>query len=124
MGALTVLAVFIVVNDNSPDNGNSMELFRILLPVTASWVGTVLAFYFGRENFETANVRVGELLERAGARDRAAQLVRSVMRPLAQTQLLRLGDAGEAGVTIAQMRAMFSPSITRLPVVDAEDRPR
>ncbi len=40
------------------------ELFALLLPVIGTWVGTVLAFYFTRENFEAANKSVNTLVNR------------------------------------------------------------
>lgn len=32
--------------------GEAKEILTIVLPVVGTWIGTVLAFYFGRENFE------------------------------------------------------------------------
>jgi len=30
-------------------------MFNVIIPLLATWIGTVLAFYFGRENFEAAS---------------------------------------------------------------------
>src|SRR5690606_4596887 len=38
------------------------NIFNTLLPVITSWVGTVLAFYFGRENFEAASNRYEQMI--------------------------------------------------------------
>lgn len=38
------------------------KIFNALLPMFATWVGTVLAFYFGRENFEAASNRYKEII--------------------------------------------------------------
>lgn len=53
----------------------SKELLSSLLPMFGTWIGTVLAFYFTRENFESAN--------RA-----TAELVRSATRPLQSTRVM------------------------------------
>jgi hypothetical protein len=42
----------------SRDAQEAKNVFNVVLPVFASWVGTILAFYFGRENFESANREV------------------------------------------------------------------
>jgi hypothetical protein len=39
------------------------EILATLLPVIGTWVGTVLAFYFGRENFESANRSVERMVK-------------------------------------------------------------
>lgn len=66
---------------------NSMTIFNMVLPVFSSWVGTILAFYFGRENFDIASTQVSEanrrLQEVVGTlspEQRGSQPVASVMR--------------------------------------------
>lgn len=39
------------------------NLFGILLPLLATWVGTILAYYFSKDNFEAANRSVRELVK-------------------------------------------------------------
>jgi len=39
------------------------NIFYSLLPVIATWVGTVIAFYFGKANFEAANKSVQDLVQ-------------------------------------------------------------
>lgn len=53
----------------------SKELLSALLPMFGTWIGTILAFYFTRENFESAN--------RA-----TAELVRNATRPLQSTRVM------------------------------------
>lgn len=41
------------------ENGEGVKLiFNVIVPLIATWVGTVLAFYFGRENFEAATKQI------------------------------------------------------------------
>jgi uncharacterized membrane protein YdjX (TVP38/TMEM64 family) len=54
--ALVIAGVAVIIVDSK----NAMSVFNIIVPVIAAWVGTVLAFYFGRENFESANKEVRE----------------------------------------------------------------
>lgn len=49
------------------------ELFAVLLPVIGTWVGTVLAYYFSKENFEAASRSVNELVGRVISTDEKLQ---------------------------------------------------
>ncbi len=40
-----------------------VNIFQSLLPVIATWIGTVIAFYFGAANFEAANKSVQALVK-------------------------------------------------------------
>ena len=48
------------------DKSKTITIFNMVLPVVASWVGTILAFYFGRENFESANKQVRDIMQKTG----------------------------------------------------------
>jgi heme/copper-type cytochrome/quinol oxidase subunit 2 len=45
---------------------HSKELFNILLPVIGTWMGTLLAFYFSKENFKAANQQAKDLVNTIG----------------------------------------------------------
>ena len=53
---LTVLSIRVI---NSPDTTEKFkdikDLFGMLLPLIGTWVGTVLAYYFSKDNFEAAS---------------------------------------------------------------------
>jgi len=52
---IAVLAFFIVNLANENDKFESAKwVFNAIIPLIASWIGTVLAFHFGRENYESA----------------------------------------------------------------------
>jgi hypothetical protein len=65
--AITVLAAVAV----NPDSSNALTIFNTSQPVFASWVGTVLAFNFGRENFESANSQMRPLISKLSPEERA-----------------------------------------------------
>lgn len=44
-------------------------VFHALLPVVATWVGTVIAFYFGKANFEAASKSVQDLVKQIASTD-------------------------------------------------------
>lgn len=50
---------FYISSDKDPE-----RLFNLLLPVISTWIGTLLAFYFGRENFEAASKSYDQLINK------------------------------------------------------------
>lgn len=53
-GVIGVTALVAAWKGQVPAYGAIKDILGILLPVLSAWAGTVFAFYFGRENFETA----------------------------------------------------------------------
>ena len=123
VGGITVLAVAILVRD--PAQG--LTVFNILVPVLASWVGTVLAFYFGRESFESANQQVRELVTTVtelSPEQRRHVRARAIMKHPTDIVSIELPDAGPPALSFADVLAKYSDEVTRLPVVSTEYQPR
>ena len=54
--AATLIVAFRVLFCNVPSNDPGLDFIgKSLLPLWATWIGTVLAFYFSKENFEAAS---------------------------------------------------------------------
>jgi hypothetical protein len=52
---IALLALIIILLANETEKFESAKwVFNAIIPLIASWIGTVIAFYFGRENFESA----------------------------------------------------------------------
>lgn len=63
IGGIIVLALgYFFSADVGVRDQTAGNIFNTLLPVITSWVGTVLAFYFGRENFEAASNRYEQMI--------------------------------------------------------------
>ena len=106
----------------SPEN--TLTILNIVFPVVASWVGTILAFYFGRENFESANAQVREIVTRLTPEERAKSPVTAIMRKIADMDVFKISKGqGEQDVKLADLQAKFGGKISRLPVVDADNKP-
>jgi hypothetical protein len=117
--AITALAVVAIVMDHK----NAMTIFNIVLPVFASWVGTILAFYFGRENFESANQQVRELVERLTPEQRAQAPVTSVMRSLLNTAFFQIPEGkSDQDVKLSELISKFGANVSRLPIITAENK--
>lgn len=120
--AITILAVVAILR--SPAD-NTMTVFNIVLPVMASWVGTILAFYFGRENAEMANQQVREIVQRLTPEQREETSVSSIMRALQNTGYFQIPKGkGDQDIILSEIRSKFSGSISRLPIIDADNKPK
>jgi hypothetical protein len=127
-GTILVLAAIAI----SQDQTNTMTIFNMILPVMTSWVGTILAFYFGRENFESANQQVREsnqqvrdLVERLTPEQRAEALANAIMRPLSTTTYFQIPDGkGDADIKLSELSSKFTNVVTRLPIIDAKNKPK
>jgi hypothetical protein len=101
-----------------------MTIFNIVLPVFASWVGTILAFYFGRENFESANAQVREMVHSISPEERARKPVTSIMRPLFNMAYFQIPRGKtEKDVKLSDLLGIFTTAISRLPIIDADRKP-
>lgn len=102
-------------------------IFNILLPVFTTWVGTVLAFYYGKENFESANVETRQLLKEVKQPDEKQKFkVKDVMRPIWDITVFNIPNgSGEATISVPDLKAfMDQHTLTRLPILTADNKPK
>ena len=120
IAAILVLALITILRD-PPDSKN---VFNVVLPVFASWVGTILAFYYGRENFESANQEVRKMAQQLRPEQRVQELVSKHMRPLVSIAYLQIPKGkSEADFKLSDLRTRFGGNISRLPIIDADNKP-
>ena len=107
------------------DQNNAMSILSMVLPVLAAWVGTVLAFYFSSENFESANRQIQDLVEKVAPERQPETPVTAVMKRLAEMKCFEL-QAGEQDndILLNKLLVVFDSNITRLPVIDSDKKPR
>src|SRR5438094_9906067 len=77
----------------------------VLLPVIGAWVGTVLAFYFGQENFEAAARSASSLVRQLSPREKlqAEPVVRAMMKITEVTTFKIAAGKTEADITLKQL---------------------
>ncbi len=118
---LIALAVAAIVVD--PEKDNAINIVNLFLPVISSWVGTILAFYFGRENFEAANEQVQKLVGRLTPDERASTSVKYIMRRLDIMAYFQIEQGqSEEDIKLNELRAIFKKKISRLPIIDADQK--
>src|SRR5690349_3631468 len=118
IGVISGLAIGLA--DKPADAARS--LLTILLPVLGTWVGTVLAFYFARENLEAAAAATADTLRLTGRQ--TAQPVTAAMLPEADWTAFDVPDGTQlSDVKIGDLRKAMSkkdPPSRRLPIRDAK----
>jgi len=106
-------------------------VFASIIPLFGAWVGTVLAFYFGREQFEAATRSVQETIRSLSPEERLRQIaVADSMIPRGEMAVLRLeSDADEDRIKVADLRSKFGLQkvggkeidVSRLPILKKDD---
>lgn len=101
--AMAITAIVAVVRGDEKTGALAKDILTLVLPVVGTWIGSVLAFYFARENFEAA------------ARETRLSLGQKLGRPASSAGIpidkikylgLRAGEGAEA-VKLADIRAHF-----------------
>lgn len=87
---ITVLLISIFVKK---DNDMSF-IGQTLLPLWATWVGTILAFYFGKSNFEAATKSYQEIIKTLTPEEKMASIkVQNIMIPFNQIKYIEFKDS-------------------------------
>ncbi len=127
-GIVLVSAVVIIAAWATPDNEDvhslSMQVFSALVPMFATWVGTILAFYFSRENFKQAAESTRQIFREAGGDERLRTIpVQEAMIPRTKLTVAVLdpNKKKEAGILVESLRDLLKGQVTRIPVLDEKD---
>jgi hypothetical protein len=59
---ITILSWVTIATADAAANGRAQNVLNAVLPLFGTWVGTVLAYYFARENFEAASNSTSQLV--------------------------------------------------------------
>jgi len=103
-------------------------VFASTLPVVAAWVGTVMAFYFGKENFKAATDSVSQIARQLTSQEKLGQTnVQEIGKPMEAVAPLRFDETDKLEtVTLdkleEKMRAK-EPPFERLPILSAKGAP-
>jgi len=104
---------------------HAKELLNILLPVIGTWMGTILAFYFSKENYESANKQVKELLNQVSSTDEKLKVLKvtAVMTKPDDGMLLKVKDKAEfeSLKLVDLIKKMEETQTERMPVLKADD---
>lgn len=98
------------------------DIFNAVLPVLATWVGTVIAFYFGRENYETANKQLTAIVSKITPELYNEVPVKQVMIDL---NTMFKYCTGSTTTTLNDLAHDFQNNTdkSRLPILDSSNKP-
>lgn len=122
-------AIMVAVRSGEPDREKFIyvkDILTIILPLVGTWVGTVLAFYFSRENFVAAAKQTADLVRQITPEQRLQSIaVTEVMLDLLAATTLKLtlktpDDAAKIKVKADIVEALLEKNKrNRLPIVDS-----
>jgi len=117
---LSAIVLIGAVKDPGYALGDAVQLvFTAVLPLMGTWVGTVLAYYFSKDNFEAASKSVQDMAKIATDEKLKTLFVRDEMISFDSMTYLQLTAAKPAGQwTIKELQKMLSGKITRIPVLN------
>lgn len=119
MLGLVAVIVALSVTDVEKKFGYVKDIIAIILPVVAAWVGTVLAFYFSKENFVAAAEKTTDLVMHLTDRKLQEVPVSSVMIPIEKAEKLQ-SDKPDADIKLKSeiMDGFFAKTnVNRVPIV-------
>jgi len=127
-GALVILAIVMVAasiwkGDASTVKETTQLLLSSLLPLFGTWVGTVLAFYFSKENFEAANRGTIDLVRSVSQRLASTKVTEAMMTRVRMIVLEIPQGKTLDDVSISEIMAKFEATggngqrISRLPIL-------
>lgn len=102
---------------------DSMTVLAAILPVIGTWIGTVLAFYFGKDNFETAGRAASALVSQLTPQQRLqSKAVTDVWIPKS-SMYFEVGPPANVVLAPARTKLMNAGKGERIPVLDTADKP-
>lgn len=100
---------------------NISTVFNALLPLFGTWVGTVLAYYFSKDNFQTATEATKDLLGRMEENLRKTK-VENAWTPFAAIKGITLkAGQDDTAVSMSDLQNMFSDTVTRIPIFNPDN---
>lgn len=112
---ITLPALFLMWRGGGTERG---QVFTTVLPVFSTWVGTILAFYFTRENFEATTTSLRNVVAQLTPEQRLQQTpVMSAWIPRSAIKGVELTAArDEAAVSVQELCELVTRGATRLPI--------
>jgi hypothetical protein len=115
---VTILAAVAILKGTEPK-----EIMAMVLPMIGTWVGTVLAFYFGREQLEAATRSVTAIANQLTPDQKLQSLrVTDKMIPRADMHVV-LEDAANLKLVKALQDLQSSGKGSRLPILTPDGKP-
>ena len=121
--AFSLLVVAVLAAVGVYRDGDAKGILTMLLPVIGTWVGTVLAFYFGREQLEAANRTVDRLAKQLTAEEKLGSI--KVTEKMIPRSNVYVATEDPAQLKLLEaVAALEKEKKNRLPVFTPDGKPR
>ncbi len=127
IGMLGITAIGAIAWKSTEPYEHVKDILSILLPVIGAWAGTVIAFYFSRENFEAAATHTAALVKQLTPEEKLRSIPsRDAMLPIEKVLRFTLDRAESAVKLKADLidAKLVKENRNRLPVLDPQGRPK
>ncbi len=93
--------------------------FTAIVGLVGTWVGTVLAFYFSKENFDAASASTQKLIDSITTREKLSTTkARGAMIPLGKIKFMTLEKGKELkNYILSELKEKFLADYNRLPIL-------
>jgi hypothetical protein len=123
IGVVAIVMATIFYNEKS--FGSVKDILGILLPVLSAWAGAVIAFYFGRENFESGTKSSAALVKQLTSEEKLKSiLIKDVMISIGKAVTFIL-DKPEKDIKLKSDlidAKLEKENKERLPILDTQGR--
>ena len=119
VGILLLGFGFVITYISISSDSNSLN---IILPVVSTWVGTIIAFYFSKENFEAANASVKDMVDKINPLEKLKKVpIKDVMIPFDKIKKYDLPDGTNyQSVLLVDILAKCTQfGISRIPIIQS-----
>jgi hypothetical protein len=133
ISALGIVWLSIAIIQNGKSGNEAQSVLNSVLPLFGSWVGTVLAYYFSRENFEAATRSVNDMAKQLTAQDKLhAAKVKDTMirRAIFHAEIVKNASDGKPNFASAELKLSLildrlnkANKGSRIPILDENDHP-
>jgi hypothetical protein len=111
---ITALSGIVLVRDKA----STTLVFTSVLPLLGSWMGTVLAFYFSRDNLAAATQSVRDLSQAVTGLEKLKTIqVKDKMRPLKDIKYEQVEPADEGKKNLSDL---MQKGVERIPILNAQ----
>lgn len=122
VGVVVLSIVAIAVSSPKQKLETVKYVLSVVLPMLATWVGTVLAYYFSKENFAAASQSVTAMATRLSGMEKLKSVaLKEKMRPLANIRYWPMKAGEEDKCKLSELLSKFD-NLDRIPMLDDKAR--
>ncbi|MFZ0770039.1 MAG: hypothetical protein WCA49_09015 [Candidatus Sulfotelmatobacter sp.] len=117
-GIFLLSAMVLIRSWKSNDDEMVRYVFASIIPLLGSWMGTILAFYFSKDNLAAATQSVKDLSQAMTSQDKLKAIpVKDKMRPLDQIKHVKVDPTDDANKKLSDLSQM---SAERIPILSSQ----